>query len=105
MVWALAVAALAAGHQPDRIVEHGDHVREGVPEEAGDPHGHVDTRPGQFGQRDGAVRGLALDQQGQVAVHADHGCQVEQQVRFLDQLGNQRSIQHRPAHMAQLQSD
>ena len=35
-----------------RVVEHGDDVREGVPKEAGDPHGDVDTRPAEFGERD-----------------------------------------------------
>ncbi len=34
----------------DRVVEHGDHMREGVAEETGDPHGDVDTRPAEFGQ-------------------------------------------------------
>lgn len=34
------------------IVQHGDHVREGVPEKATDPDGDVDPRPGQLGQGD-----------------------------------------------------
>ena len=33
------------------VVEHGDHVREGVAEEAGDPHRDVDARPAELGQR------------------------------------------------------
>ena len=35
-----------------RVVEHRDHVRERVAEEAGDAHGHVDAGPAEFGQRD-----------------------------------------------------
>ena len=39
------------GDQPDRVVEHRDHVREGVAEEAGDPHGDVDPRPAELLER------------------------------------------------------
>ena len=39
--------------EPHRIVEHRDHVREGIPEEAGDPHGDIDPGPAEFGQRHG----------------------------------------------------
>ena len=36
----------------DGVVEHGHHVREGVPEEAADAHRDVDPRPAQLGERD-----------------------------------------------------
>jgi hypothetical protein len=37
-----------------RVVEHGDHVREGVAEEAGDAHRDVDAGPAELGQRIGS---------------------------------------------------
>ena len=48
-----------------RVVEHGDDVREGVAEEAGDAHGHVDTGPSEFGRTtapSGAQNSFRLDE-------------------------------------------
>ena len=41
-----------ARHQCHRIVEHRDHVWEGVAEEPGDTHRDVDPRSAEFGQVD-----------------------------------------------------
>ena len=39
------------GDEPHRVVEHRDHVREGVAEEPGDAHRDVDARPAELGER------------------------------------------------------
>ena len=39
------------GDQPHGVVEHRHDVREGVAEEAGDPHGHVDARAAELLER------------------------------------------------------
>ena len=67
------VGLVEAGHEADGVVEHRDHVREGVAEEAGDPHDHVDPGPAELGERDGfqpddAARGLVPGRQ-----HAEQG--------------------------------
>ena len=46
------VRLVEPGDQPDGVVQHGDHVRERVTEEAADPHGDVDARPAELGERD-----------------------------------------------------
>ena len=48
----LVVRLVELGDQPHRVVEHRHHVREGVAEEAGDPHGDVDPRPAELLERD-----------------------------------------------------
>ncbi|SLI85900.1 Uncharacterised protein [Mycobacteroides abscessus subsp. abscessus] len=40
------------GDEADRVVEHGQHVRERVAEEAADADGDVDARAAEFGERD-----------------------------------------------------
>ena len=46
------VGLVERGDRGDRVVEQPHEVREGVAEEAGDAHGHVDPRPAELGQRD-----------------------------------------------------
>ena len=43
------VRFIKSGHHPDRVVEDGHHMGEGVAEESGDAHGDVDTRSAEFG--------------------------------------------------------
>ena len=67
------VGLVEAGDQADGVVEHRDHVREGVAEEARDPHDHVDAGPAELGERDGlqpddAARRLVPGRQ-----HAEQG--------------------------------
>ena len=46
------VRLVQPGDQPDGVVQQRDHVRERVAEEAADPHGDVDPRPAELGERD-----------------------------------------------------
>ena len=48
----LLVGFVGVGGEGDGVIEHGDHVREGVAEEAGDTDGDVDARPAQFFEAD-----------------------------------------------------
>ena len=46
----VGVGLVQVGHQSYGVVEHRHHVREGVPEEAGDPYGDVDPGSAQLRQ-------------------------------------------------------
>ncbi len=48
----VVVGFVEARDESHRVVEHRDHMREGVAEEAGDAHGDVDARAAEFGERD-----------------------------------------------------
>ena len=53
----VGVRLLEPRDELDGVVQQRDHVREGVPEEAGDPHRDVDPWTAQLGERDGPQAG------------------------------------------------
>ncbi len=68
----LLVGLVQVGHQFHGIVQHVDQVGERVPEQAGDPHGHVYPRPAELLQRDG------LESYNPVPVGRPHGTDAHQ---------------------------
>ena len=83
----MLVRLVQLGDQPDGVVEHRHHVREGVPEEARDPDGDVDPGPAQLRQRDhlqSTTRREASSQTGSTPISASTSAMSSPQVRMAE---------------------